>query len=464
MDPLLNCAEFKIQGPIPTFRLPSLRRSTSAQFCKGSVFWCYIVHALQSGRKDKVVEYFGMNGNNLLLKSYDWTPWFGSHSLFKEPKLGSSISKEDCSSPSFCVFSLRSSMVLISSEKNTISRLKKDNKHLNLKLSQLQALLEEEALLGQSKRNMRATNSWTTSSGIDDENLLLSTSSEEICAPTTSHLGRRKQSEECAATEPAKIISCRVKSSSGHDSYSASSLHASYGGIGDTTQRFYGSHFVENGREVLGEEEFPEVSLEFQEAFLGHTKSNYSSQNILLPWAASTVHSLHAVYGHMTHQFQLLEMRPYIAELRLCCLTGNANLTVCVLDLKCSPVEPIFFSAASSRSYTIKRLADELLVVCKLDVILLSGLVQTLLTIWECFFDCMEHENMETMTVLPLGEDPPAITSLCFNHNGKFLAASATDGMIHMFVTEQLEETGGQHSARLLENAEASKLSQRNFR
>lgn len=36
-------------------------------------------------------------------------------------------------------------------------------------------------------------------------------------------------------------------------------------------------------------------------------------------------------------------------------------------------------------------------------------------------------------TVLPLGEDPPAITSLCFNHNGKILAAAATDGMIHMF-------------------------------
>ena len=32
-------------------------------------------------------------------------------------------------------------------------------------------------------------------------------------------------------------------------------------------------------------------------------------------------------------------------------------------------------------------------------------------------------------TVLPLGKDPPAITSLCFNHNGKILAASATDGM-----------------------------------
>ena len=36
-------------------------------------------------------------------------------------------------------------------------------------------------------------------------------------------------------------------------------------------------------------------------------------------------------------------------------------------------------------------------------------------------------------TVLPLGKDPPAITSMCFNHNGKILAAAATDGMIHMF-------------------------------
>ncbi|KAF3639880.1 putative WD repeat-containing protein 91 -like protein isoform X2 [Capsicum annuum] len=44
--------------------------------------------------------------------------------------------------------------------------------------------------------------------------------------------------------------------------------------------------------------------------------------------------------------------------------------------------------------------------------------------------------NMRTwkaMTVLPLGEDPPPVTSVCFNHNGKLLAAAATDGMIHMF-------------------------------
>ena len=36
-------------------------------------------------------------------------------------------------------------------------------------------------------------------------------------------------------------------------------------------------------------------------------------------------------------------------------------------------------------------------------------------------------------SVLPLGEDPPVMTSVCFNHNGKILASGATDGMIRLF-------------------------------
>lgn len=56
---------------------------------------------------------------------------------------------------------------------------------------------------------------------------------------------------------------------------------------------------------------------------------------------------------------------------------------------------------------------------------------------WSCqFIHCplwLDNFLAFLKTVLPLGEDPPAITSLCFNHNGKILAASATDGMIHMF-------------------------------
>ncbi|GKU89202.1 hypothetical protein SLEP1_g3370 [Rubroshorea leprosula] len=41
-----------------------------------SILRCYIVHAVQSGRKDKVVEFFGMNGNDLLQRSNEWSSWF----------------------------------------------------------------------------------------------------------------------------------------------------------------------------------------------------------------------------------------------------------------------------------------------------------------------------------------------------------------------------------------------------
>ncbi|KAL5538188.1 hypothetical protein UlMin_024419, partial [Ulmus minor] len=41
-----------------------------------SILRYYIVHAVQSGRKDKVVEFFGMNGNELLQRGQDWSPWF----------------------------------------------------------------------------------------------------------------------------------------------------------------------------------------------------------------------------------------------------------------------------------------------------------------------------------------------------------------------------------------------------
>lgn len=42
-----------------------------------SILRYYIIHALQSGKKDKVVEFFGMNGNDLLQRGQDWAPWFG---------------------------------------------------------------------------------------------------------------------------------------------------------------------------------------------------------------------------------------------------------------------------------------------------------------------------------------------------------------------------------------------------
>ncbi|KAG4172125.1 hypothetical protein ERO13_A12G254600v2 [Gossypium hirsutum] len=429
---------------------------------EGSVLRCYIVHALQSGRKDKVVEFFGMNGNDLLLKGSDWTAWFAIPYVKNpsiDPQFRVYFSKEWYEALRLSVRNFFSEIfngtLKISSEKNTISCLKKENKRLNQKLLQLQALLEEkEAQLGLSKRSMGAANSSFQSSGIDGENLRPSSSSEDICAPATSYLGRIPQSEECAAAEPTKFASARVESSSRQDSYSASSLHASSGGIDDTAQKLYGSHFDENGREMLREEEFPEVSVEFQETFLGHTspitrcRFSASGNNIASASVDGTVRiwtydssipasrnaTIYCGAEIMSLDWECKSDRLLLIGTadggikawnvdakRVVCDLNTTDAFPSVLDLKCSPVEPIFVSAASSR---------------RLGSTSIDSLGYASLTVW----------NMKTwkaMTVLPLGEDPPAITSLCFNHNGKILAASATDGMIHMFdMSAGLQITG----------------------
>lgn len=98
---------------------------------------------------------------------------------------------------------------------------------------------------------------------------------------------------------------------------------------------------------------------------------------------------------------------------RVVCDFSTDNAYPRILDIKCNPVEPIFASAASSLCYGDRSLESK-------------GFA--LVSLW----------NMKTwkpLTFLPLGEDPPAITSICFNHNGKILAAGAADGMIHLFDT-----------------------------
>lgn len=42
-----------------------------------SILRYYVVRAVLLGRKDKVVEFYGINGNNMLQRNQDWAPWFG---------------------------------------------------------------------------------------------------------------------------------------------------------------------------------------------------------------------------------------------------------------------------------------------------------------------------------------------------------------------------------------------------
>lgn len=48
---------------------------------EASLLRFYIVHALQSNMRDKVVEFFSVNGPDLLQTSQDWTHWFSAFSF-----------------------------------------------------------------------------------------------------------------------------------------------------------------------------------------------------------------------------------------------------------------------------------------------------------------------------------------------------------------------------------------------
>ncbi|KAJ6373685.1 hypothetical protein OIU78_029380 [Salix suchowensis] len=410
-----------------------------------------------------VLEFFGINGNELAQKGHDWTPWFAIPYV-KNPSLDPQFriyfSKEWYEG---LLLSVRNffnelfngtripALLKISSEKSTVNHLKKDIKQLNLKLSQLQALLEEkEALifqlrsagnapstLGTSAGQTSSTTSTTSFSGMDEEKNL-SVSDKEIDVPATPSIGERELNPERAVGGPAKNVSRPWNESS-----SVADIEIE-NGKSDVSHMNCDDSYKDDGFQMQGEEEFPEVKVDFQETFLGHTSSisrccfsasgnNIASASVdgtvrIWTYDSSTSASRNAtIYCGaeiMSLDWECKSDRLLLIGTadggikawnvdakRVVCDLNTSEAFPSVLDLKCSPVEPIFVSAAASRRHG-------------------SNYIESLgfasLTVW----------NMKTwraMSALPLGEDPPAITSISFNHNGKILAAAATDGMIHIF-------------------------------
>ncbi|KAJ6687612.1 hypothetical protein OIU74_016328 [Salix koriyanagi] len=427
---------------------------------EGYILRYYIVYAIQLGRKDMVLEFFGINGNELAQKGHDWTPWFAIPYV-KNPSLDPQFriyfSKEWYEG---LLLSVRNffnelfngtripALLKISSEKSTVNHLKKDIKQLNLKLSQLQALLEEkEALIFQLRSAGNApstlgtsagqTSSTTSFSGMDEEKNL-SVSDKEIDVPATPSIGERELNPERAVGGPAKNVSRPWNESS-----SVADIEIE-NGKSDVSHMNCDDSYKDDGFQMQGEEEFPEVKVDFQETFLGHTSSisrccfsasgnNIASASVdgtvrIWTYDSSTSASRNAtIYCGaeiMSLDWECKSDRLLLIGTadggikawnvdakRVVCDLNTSEAFPSVLDLKCSPVEPIFVSAAASRRHG-------------------SNYIESLgfasLTVW----------NMKTwraMSALPLGEDPPAITSISFNHNGKILAAAATDGMIHIF-------------------------------
>ncbi|KAF6988996.1 hypothetical protein CFC21_006395 [Triticum aestivum] len=320
-------------------------------------------------------------------------------------------------------------LLKISTEKNMIKCLKSDIKQLNNKLSELQALLEvKEVELSLLRRSGNSIDS-------GHKNLL------EITTFGSSVDGQAFS----GVYEESSTSSIQ-----GVDSHTLSSVKSRDEKLCDSSRMSN----AENEQILVSEEDFPEVKVDFQETFLGHNSSisscrfSASGSNIASSSTDGTVRIWTYDSSTPSSKNATIYCGAEVSALSWECrsdrllLIGTANggikawnadakRVVCdlstskdfpsVLDLKCSPVDPVFVSAAASRRHG-STIFDR------------TGFAS--LTVWHM-------KTWKPLTVLPLGEDPPAITSLCFNHNGKILAASATDGMIHMFdMSAGLQITG----------------------
>ncbi|GAB2293988.1 hypothetical protein Dimus_028204 [Dionaea muscipula] len=480
---------------------------------EASIFRYYIVHAVRSGRKDKVVEFFSMIGHELLQKGEEWTPWFALSTLDLKFDVAITYSKSPSLEPQFRIYfskewldALRlaarnflSQMFvvtyanftvkqnwhlhdaprvletqprrkLISSEKNTVSHLRRDIKQLNVKLSQLQALLEEkEKKLQRLKSDAALVKEASSSSyelsgvsapvsGFSEESGTLTKASRENYPPVS--LSKRTISiPNFDLTDDARNSPDVNTSDAIYNLISSLNVAArdNSDGIVDQVSQHgtydRGNGIAEKATIVQGAEEFSEVKVTFQETFLGHTspisRSRFSASGTNI--ASASVDGTVRIWTYDSSTPATRNATIYCgAEIlsldwecksdrllligtadggikawnvdakRVVCDLSTVQMFPRVIDIKSSPVEPIFVSAAASGG----------------DGPISYAMSYASLTVW----------NMRTwkaMTVLPLGEDPPAITSLCFNHNGKILAASAVDGMIHMFdMSAGLQITG----------------------
>ncbi|KAH1230619.1 WD repeat-containing protein 91 [Glycine max] len=380
----------------------------------------YVVHAVQCNRNDKVVDFFALYGAELLQSSQDWTHWFAIP-YKKNPHLD----------PEFRVFfskewyqalhlSSRNFFSEVSSEMNATNLLKRDIVHLNLKLSQLQALLDEKEAQLRQFRSMEG-GSTGSSSNLREETARVSKDSSELFPTGIPQVGQTEISQDSVAGGLGNIRSELIGSTSGNDSTTFLSNDRMRNGRADNAT------LKDNNGEVFGEEDFAEVKVEYQETFLGHTGpisrccfsasgNNIASASLdgtvrIWTYDTSTPVSRNATIYCGTEILSLdwectsdgcIKAWNVDAK-RVVCDLNTTEAFPSVLDIKCSPVEPIFVSAAASGGAGSNYI---------------DNLGFASLTVW----------NMKTwkaMTVLPLGEDPPAITSLCFNHNGKILAASA---------------------------------------
>ncbi|EMS49210.1 WD repeat-containing protein 91-like protein [Triticum urartu] len=321
-----------------------------------SVLRYYVVNALKSGRQEKVIEFFSVGGSYLMQKREDWIAWFA--------------------------------LMKISTEKNMIKCLKSDIKQLNNKLSELQALLEVKEV------ELSLLRSWFTD-GKELGKLCSSSALSFRLLPAFQNI-RNDHSINSGHKNLLKITT--AGSSVGGQAFSgvyeeSSTSSTTVQGVNSQTLSSAKSRAeklcdssrmsnAENEQILVTEEDFPEVKVDFQETFLGHNSSisscrfSASGSNIASSSTDGTVRIWTYDSSTPSSKNATIYCGAEVSALSWECrsdrllLIGTANggikawnadakRVVCdlstskdfpsVLDLKCSPVDPVFVSAAASR-------------------------------------------------------------------------------------------------------------------
>nr|XP_029145028.1 WD repeat-containing protein 91 homolog isoform X2 [Arachis hypogaea] len=351
----------------------------------------YVVHALQANRRDRVIDFFAVHGSDLLQRSQDWTRWFAIPYVKnpnQDPEFRVYFSKEWYEALHLSVRNFFSeifngtrlpALLKISSEMNATNVLKRDILNLNIKLAELQALLDEKEAKLSHYRSMEG--SISSLSNLREESSQMSRGFPEVSPTAVPRAVQTEINQDSVVNGAANIQSEYVNSKSGDNSTGALNDRVGNDGSGDTMQTVHESPSIEISGEVCGEEDFPDVKVEHQETFLGHTSpisrccfsasgNNIASASLdgtvrIWTYDSSTPVSRNATIYCGTEILSLdweckSDRLLLIGTSDGCIKAWNvdAKRVVCdlnttqafpsVLDIKCSPVEPIFVSAATS--------------------------------------------------------------------------------------------------------------------
>ncbi|KAG0564814.1 hypothetical protein KC19_8G142100 [Ceratodon purpureus] len=368
----------------------------------------YIVYAMQNGRKDKVLEFFGKYGKSLLRSGDpDWNAWFALYKSGSEE----AILKEE--------------------ERQMDEYLKAKNEELANLIKNSTAVPEywvesppptpprsnSSRSSGFSSQESVTVNEADYDADTDED----SSSDFSISLPRSAPV--REASQKIARTRVT--YTCSFK-----------------------PERNEISNSWENAREV-----FP-VAVQHQELFTRHlspiTRCRYSTTganiasasqdgtvSIWAPNVSSSVavsHNATICGGAEVLSLEWTEQLLFLgtAERRIKGWNVETKRVVCdltteamfprVLDLKCSPTDPVFCCAAATEIIPSGEGVH--------------GLGYGSLTIWNM-------HTLQATTALELGQEPPVMTSACFNDNGKILAAGATDGKIRIFDLREKNSVAG---------------------